>query len=260
MTRQAPRSSALRTARGNRQSIIDTAFLGLFAWALVGSTWAGCESSGNTVDPLEAEIAAAKRAKAKRSPAECTPGSKEPCYPGAEGTATRGVCKEGIRTCDAEGHWLECQDAVVPVKELCNGVDDDCNGQIDDGFKRAGTKCWSGQGECKSQGTYGCSADGTESTCSAPVIQPRAEVCDGKDNDCDGQIDEDDTAGSGAECRTGKVGVCSTGHTKCVGAKQQCVQDKQPSVEICNKLDDDCDGQIDDDCITAEEAKQLSGG
>jgi hypothetical protein len=259
MTRHERRTSANRTP-GGRQSLIDSAFLGLLAFATAGTIWSGCESSGNTVDPLEAEIAAAKRAKAKRSPAECTPGSQEPCYPGPEGSESRGVCAEGMRTCDPGGHWLECEKAVVPTKELCNGVDDDCNGQVDDGFQREGTQCWNGEGECKAEGTFQCSDNGKESTCSAPVIQPSTEICDGKDNDCDGQTDEGDTRGAGAECRSGKVGVCSTGHTTCVGAEMKCVQDKQPSIEICNKLDDDCDGTVDDNCVTAEEAASMGGG
>ena len=154
---------------------------------------------------------------------------------------------------------MECVDAIVPSKEMCNGQDDDCNGKVDDGFERDGTQCWNGQGECRSEGKYHCSADGAASTCDAPQIAPQLEVCDGKDNDCDGETDEGDVKGSGVECKSGKKGVCATGHKQCVGGDLICVQDTQPSIEICNKLDDDCDGKVDDDCVTAEEAAQAGG-
>ena len=252
-----PRGPHARTHLSDRG--VDRAFSLVLGLVLAGGIWSGCESSGNTVDPLQAEIEAAKKAKKARGEVECTPGSQEPCYPGAEGTEARGECKEGLRTCDPDGYWLECVDAVVPAKELCNNKDDDCDGTIDDGFERDGTQCWTGKGECKSEGTYSCSADGTSSTCNAPVKQPTTEVCDGKDNDCDGEIDEGDMKGAGGECRTGKVGACTVGHMRCAGAKLLCVQDKQPSMEICNKIDDDCDGKVDDDCVTAEEAAQAGG-
>lgn len=261
---QGPRSSARsssRTPRGPdaRGRFVDRLFFAALGLSLTGGIYVGCESSGNTVDPLQAEIEAAKKAKKKRGEVECTPGSQEPCYPGAEGTAERGECKEGLRTCDPDGYWLECADAIVPANETCNGKDDDCDGMIDDGFERDGTKCWTGEGECRSEGRYHCSADGMSSTCDAPVKQPSVEVCDGKDNDCDGQIDDGDMKGTGGECRTGKVGACSMGHWKCAAAKLQCVQDKAAGIEICNNIDDDCDGKVDDDCVTAEEAAKAGG-
>lgn len=215
----------------------------------------GCAPSQAQSD-LEKELAAAKANRANSKPAECHPAIQEPCYSGPQGTAGRGICKEGIRTCDGDGFWQACDGAVMPASaELCNDIDDDCNGKIDDGFNRAGTKCFKGSGSCQSAGVYRCSADGTTSECDAPPVEGTAEVCDGKDNDCDGEIDEG-IAGTGDSCSTGKAGACNPGVKKCQGGAVRCVQNVMPSIEICNKIDDDCDNQVDEECVTEEEARK----
>jgi hypothetical protein len=89
----------------------------------------------------------------------------------------------GLRVCTADG-LSEC-DAQEPVQEACNGVDDDCNGVADDGIAPVECSKSNEHGTCK--GTELC-AGGT-AVCDAP--EPAAELCDGKDNDCDGQVDED---------------------------------------------------------------------
>jgi hypothetical protein len=90
-----------------------------------------------------------------------------------------------------------CAGQVTPVGEDCNGVDDNCNGVVDDGLPWAGTECDKTaaangvHGICKNQARWWCKF-GTK-TC-VPG-QPEQEKCDGKDNDCDGDKDEGNLCG-----------------------------------------------------------------
>jgi uncharacterized delta-60 repeat protein len=79
---------------------------------------------------------------------------------------------------------------VSPEKtEICDGKDNDCDGQIDEGFN-VGQSCTVGVGECARTGQFVCKADGSGTHCNATPGTPTTEICDGRDNDCDGQIDE----------------------------------------------------------------------
>tara|TARA_B100000609_G_scaffold199648_1_gene205457 strand:+ start:10429 stop:12717 length:2289 start_codon:yes stop_codon:yes gene_type:complete len=63
---------------------------------------------------------------------QCRSGETRTCYPGPKGTENTGSCKAGLQHCN-KGRWdAECESPVTPTAEICNGKDDDCDGEIDE--------------------------------------------------------------------------------------------------------------------------------
>jgi hypothetical protein len=99
-----------------------------------------------------------------------------------------GQCAPGVATCDAGVWGEECVGEVNPIIELCNNLDDDCNGHIDNGNPQGGNACVAaGQGEC-GKGTQTC-VDG-EVICVGPLPDPTDCNNNLLDDNCNGQIDD----------------------------------------------------------------------
>src|SRR5262249_32830565 len=153
--------------------------------------------------------------------------------------------------------------------EVCDGIDNNCNGTIDDpplgdGPPAGMNGCWSLPGNCCQYpminpdvtwcpppgGT--CTGNGSLAppcnkgslicvggnwTCT-PSKNPAPETCDGVDNDCNGMVDDGNLPGIGGPCGS-NVGECKPGTNICVNGQIVC-SGQGPMPEVCDNKDNDC--------------------
>ncbi len=187
------------------------------------------------------------------------------------------ISAEGPCTGVGEG-WADndddCDDrdaAINPdADEVCNAQDDDCDGEVDEDALDAVQLHVDADGDgfgdpentvmaCASE--EGLVEDGTDCDDADPETFPGApERCDGVDNDCDGEVDEElqeywfaDVDGDGFGDPDTTVESCDPGEgwvdngDDCDDGDGAINPDAE---EVCNELDDDCDGEVDEELLT----------
>ncbi len=157
----------------------------------------------------------------------------------------------------------------TPATEVCNGLDDNCDGLVDNDPVDAGGECTElddnhpGVGICEA-GWLECVQTGegsAELQCQGEV-GPEPEICNAIDDDCDGDVDladnslDDDRLD--VTCGIEAVGECSPGTTTCVLGIVTCVGATGPAQDYCDGDDDDCDGVVDGSVPVGEAATPCS--
>jgi hypothetical protein len=152
-------------------------------------------------------------------------------------------CLEGTMICNGSG-GVVCSDGTGSTTELCNALDDDCDGTTDEGFN-VGMACDGTDGDTCNEGNLACNAAGTGTVCT-DTTSTNVESCNGFDDDCDGTTDEGFALG--VACDGADLDLCLEGVTVCNGAGTGtvCSDVSGSNMEICNFADDDCDGSIDE--------------
>ncbi len=162
-----------------------------------------------------------------------------------------GICRGGGEgVCAPEGDAVICDagPGLPPADEVCNDLDDDCDGVTDEGFRDRGRLCSAGLGECEADGRLVCAPDGAGLVCDARPLPAADELCNGDDDDCDGRTDEAFPT-LGDACERG-VGACfAVGAVVCAadGGTRCTARPGSARAEVCDDLDDDCDGATDED-------------
>ncbi|MCO4761022.1 MAG: putative metal-binding motif-containing protein [Myxococcales bacterium] len=176
----------------------------------------------------------------------------------------KGECAKGNVVCMNDKTGVTCSTAFKKATEICDTKDNDCDGVTDEGFKYLGlatTASCDGVGAC-GKGVVECTPGSTKTaTCSTnpngSKKENTTEICDDKDNDCDGKVDEgcDDDGDKHCDAKMstpGKPKTCVFGGGDCNDANANI----NPSTkELCNDKDDDCNSKTDETFIYTQVSK-----
>jgi hypothetical protein len=202
-------------------------------YASPGVAGAECDSDGDGItgadgdcDDWNAGIAPGVQEKCNGLDDDCDGSADEEPLSEVPAWPTVGVCADAGPYCTQEGYWEQAPPpGYEPDGEVsCDFMDNDCDGQTDEGLRNA---------------------------CDSCGVLP--DPCDGTDNDCDGQTDEDPMP-AGAKgpggCDLPDFGVCAGVVPVCAGASGWICPEPPEGYEaeegLCDNLDNDCDGETDE--------------
>ena len=183
----------------------------------------------------------------------CAPANASPVC--AAGRCGVGACARGFvdRNADpTDGCELACGDASGAMgPEVCDGRDNDCNGRVDDNAAMVGTACGVTVGACRA-GAYVCELGLLRCLGGTTAA---SETCNGIDDDCNGMIDDPPAGGvlpgTGPRAVCGSnVGACTFGRFACVAGRVACAGGTSAAAEVCDVLDNDCNGLVDEGLTT----------
>lgn len=176
-------------------------------------------------------------------------GTADEGFVGAATSCGLGVCAASGTTSCASGSTVDsCSPgSSTGPDSVCDGVDSDCDGSVDEAFASIATTC--GVGACATTGATTCSGGIAGDSCTPGSGAGDDSTCDGVDDDCDGSVDE----GYVSIATSCGVGVCGAGGaTSCVaGVLQDSCSPGTPTGTdtVCDGLDDDCDGVADESFV-----------
>lgn len=174
-----------------------------------------------------------------------------------------GDCGVGLVEClpggDAGCSTLQGGTKEQIVDEFCDGGDNDCDGLTDEAYSGNPSELCVFRGVCsQNPGSIGVACAQGVLVCDFSDVPGYTgtfeHLCDGADDDCDGQVDEETSfsireAGLGVRFpgQTCGLGVCAGGVVRCAdtGTYGECSTAELIADEMCNDLDDDCDGTVD---------------
>jgi hypothetical protein len=176
-------------------------------------------------------------------------------FPFANASCNNGVCTQGACLAnfyDRDPNVPGCETACFKTNggiEICDGLDNDCDGVVDNNLAATTTTCLTKgvcagtQPTCSGQNGWVCNYPATYQ-----IIEDTSKGCDTLDNDCNGLTDEPFQIGKSCIFGTGPCAgtgtwVCDNtqpGDHRCMGSL------KPPGTEICDGIDNDCDGLVDE--------------
>jgi alpha-tubulin suppressor-like RCC1 family protein len=253
---QPPQSVAVNVGQSAVFTVVATGSDLVFQWLRNGVAIAGATSGSYTLaSPVSGDNGASFTVRVSNalgsvtsSAAVLTVNACNPMtYVPVMTTCGVGACaRTGMTSCPS-GSIVDSCTAGAPAANdaTCNGVDNDCNGSTDEDYVPVATTC--AAGACASTGITSCVMGMVRDSCVGSTPAPSDATCDGRDDDCNGQTDEDFVpvaiaCGEGICMRMG-VEQCDDGAVIAL-----CTPGNPgPSDDDCDGLDDDCDGQADQD-------------